>query len=190
MRVVIGSFLAAVVFFFWGFLYWTVLPLAKVMMPKHPKEELVVAALDEHTPTTGVYFFPGLVEGDDTGEKWAEAHTRGPFGTIIFVKEGMDPSDGGTLSKGFLHGWTTCLLAAALLALSARNLPTYASRAGYVALLGVFAAVLVFASQAIWFGHPLPYTMFSAAYYILGMVWTGLVLAAIVQSPVKGEPPS
>jgi len=183
VRVILGSFLAAVVFFFWGFFYWSVSPLAKIMMPKHPKEEVLVDLVREHTPTSGFYFYPGLIEGDDSAEKWMEARTRGPIGMVIVVKEGMNPADGATMGKGFVHGWVSCLLAACLLAMSAKGLPTYAARVGYVFFLGLLATVTIFGSQVIWFGHPLPYSAFSMAYYVLGFLLVGLVLAAFVKSP-------
>ena len=78
-RVILASVLSAVVLFFWGFLYWSVLammfsPWKSISADADPS---VIATLKQAFPESGVYMYPWIdaSTGDQAG---LEEEFRGP----------------------------------------------------------------------------------------------------------------
>ena len=60
MRVLIAGLLGGIVFFMWGFVAHTVLPIGEMGMKMPTSEEPVLAAARDSLPGEGVYVIPGL----------------------------------------------------------------------------------------------------------------------------------
>ena len=58
IRLVIGAFLAAVLMFFWGFFFWSVLPVSKSMMDRAENEDALIANLKGSLKGEGFYVLP------------------------------------------------------------------------------------------------------------------------------------
>jgi hypothetical protein len=187
IRVVIGAVLSAVVLFFWGWAFWVYLPWSKQMLKPLPNESTVIHALKDNIPDSGVYFYPIAVETTTEKDKAAaekalqEKHKAGPLVRLVFRKDGVDMMDPMVFALGFAHYLVTSLVAGMLLAMAANSLPYYALRVLFVFLLGVFAAIAIDLSAAIWFHHPLEFQLFAAAFDVSNWLLAGIVLGIVVR---------
>lgn len=181
-KLVLGSLLAALVLFVWGFIAWAVLSDKLGIVEGPPGEAAVIDVLDANIEETGAYFFP--VEGayspeQDRHAAWIQRHTDGPIGMVFFRKEGLAPSP-VVMLEGFLHFFAAALLAALILKLVARCLAGYWARVKFVAILACFAAIAIHLSTAIWWYYPWGYTLYSIVTLVVGWTLAGLVLATFV----------
>lgn len=182
LRVILGAFLAAVVMFIWGAIWWMVLPFAFYVMHPLPKGDEVARSVKETVPESGFYLHPWVdqKQHDDpaTMEEFMRKHREGPLLQIVVIREGVEPMDPKIFGQGFGHYFVSALLAGILLAMA--KLPSYGSRVGYVFLLGLFAA-LIWLLNVIWMHHPWQFPMFSAANTVTSWLLAGFVLAAVVR---------
>ena len=112
-------------------------------------------------------------------EKSAALIKTNPSGLMIYQPAGGSFSMMPMLIKEFTKEFLQCLLAAFLVSLTA--LTAYASRAGFVALVGVFAALGSDTSYWIWYGFPLSYTLAVIAMPLIGIILAGLAIAALIK---------
>ncbi len=176
----IGSVLAALAMFVWGFLFWTT-PLGKAAMTPGADPDRVQRALDELFPTDGVYFVPDLSEGESQ-ERWLERHRRGPLGMVIVRKAGADPMDPLLFFNGFLHQLITCVLIAWLLGKAAPALPGWGAKAGFVTLAGFAATFWAHAGDPIWFYQPWKFHLLAMLYDLVAWALAGAILARFART--------
>ncbi len=189
IRLVIGAFLAAVLMFFWGFLFWSVLPVSKSMMDRAENEDALIANLKGSLKGEGFYFLP-FPDGDamDTSSTdpkvvaLQKKHAEGPLVTIIYQPKGVSMEDmGRIMAMGFGHMFVSALLAGSLLILAAPNLKSYFARVLFVFGLAVFASFTLEFSDVIWFHHPLKFHLVAAGYALVGWLLAGLALGALIR---------
>jgi len=186
-RVTVGSLLAAVALFLWGWVFWGILPFSKTMVRPIPNGATVTKTLKENIPETGVYFYPIMPENatsESEQKAFQEAHLQGPLVQLYYHKEGVDPLTPAMMGSGFLHYWVSALLLGSLLALAAPSLSCYWSRMGFVFLTGLFAAFAIDLSSAIWFHHPWDYQLFAFGFDVSNWLLAGVILAAVVKPKV------
>jgi len=180
VRFVLGTLLGALVLFVWGFVYYAALPFGQKVMGAVPDD---LAASTAVLGKTGVYYYPFMGEeamGDPAAaEAWAARHRRGPLLFITYRAEGSDPMAPRMFVQGFLHFWLSTALAGLLLALAAPA--TYGARALFLFLAGLFAAVAVGLSPAIWWYQPWSFTLYQAIFPASGWLLAALAMAAIVK---------
>ena len=135
-RIGIAAVAGGVVLFIWALI-------AREYIPWHEKGTLpdqgaVTAALSDAGTTSGIYEFPREAEGEP-GEPEAEA--GGSESALLMYKAG----GGAPLVIQFIIGLVLEVLVAAvaacLLTMAVPALPGFASRLGFVMLLGVFTVV-------------------------------------------------
>lgn len=179
-NLVIGSVVAAVALFFWGFLFWAVSPLPYRVMKPVSDMPALQQALRAALPESGVYLFPhpSQASEEEMGKKMAE----GAFGRVIFVREGTTMG-GGTFGLGFLHYLVTTFLLAMLLRASGGG--TYGARLGIVTLAGLAAAIYVDFTKAIWMFDPWGAHVLDFVYDLSSFAIAGLILAKFV--PPEGR---
>lgn len=176
----LGSLLAAVVVFVWGFLFWG-LPIINPIdsgvdgaKAQEALKQLVPAGKD------GVYFVPAM-PGDQMTEEWAALHRQGPLVTLIVRQAGAPPMAPTVFLLGFLHNFVTACLIGLLLSKVVGALPSYGARLAFVALAGLAATIWGHAGDPIWMYHPWRFHVLAMIYDIIAWGLTGSILARFVK---------
>ena len=185
LRVLAATILAAAVLFFWGYLFWVVLPLGPAAMEEEPfGGEALTNEMMKVLPSTGVYFIPFPADDTLSKEKQDEVaarHRQGPLVRIFFTKTGAEPPGAEFMLRGFAHNLAIALLISITVAVCAPALPTFTQRLGVAFLIGAVAAAWLGLNEAIWFYHPWKFELYQAGYVLVGGLLMGLVIAAIVK---------
>lgn len=176
-RVALGSLLAAIVVFFWGFVYWTLLPFPKQLIHPIADEASFTQILNERLPESGVYNLPD--QRASSASEYNQRFSSGPVALVVFRKAGADPTS--IFVGGFLHMLVSALLMGVLLRMASPALGSYSSRVGFVILAGFAGAVFSDLRDAIWFLQPWGYHVLQLMYDATSWVWTGLILARFVR---------
>ena len=180
LRIFGGAALAATLVFFWGFLFWTVLPVGSGAVQGAPDGGALQAALDAELPASGSYMVP-YSEQPESDTAYHEAHTAGPIALIYFRKNGAEPMAPGVLLRGWLHGFATLLLMAVLVRLLAGN-GGFGLRFGIAAGGGIVGSVFAHLGAPIWWYQPWDFALTQLSYEAGAWVLGGLVLAALLRS--------
>lgn len=187
MRVVIAGVLAAVVYFLWGFVSWTVLPWHAWTIRPLPAEEqtAVTAMLKKPLTMSGVYTIPGMPQdpGDIAAiEHWVQQHRSGPVGTLMFHREGWEPMSTGTFLISGTFNLIVGLLLAYLVWLTRHVTHDYWQRTGVCVLVGVAMAVATDLMWWNWLFHPMDYAVVNAIDHVIAATLMGLAIAAVIPS--------
>ncbi|MEM9292680.1 MAG: hypothetical protein AAGD01_13440 [Acidobacteriota bacterium] len=175
-RTIIGSLLAALVVFTWGFVFWNVLPPAWSVRAPVEQADQLSAELQKHLPSSGTYALPHPATfGGDTAAA-GEAYLQGPIATIQYHAEGAPVVSGGKLGSGFVHIFITAFLIATLLGWVASSVPSYGARVKVVVLAGFAAAFFAHLDDPIWYLHSWGFEFYHFAYDFTSWVIYGLIL--------------
>lgn len=176
-RLILGSLLAAVIVFIWGFLYWNILPFRNSATLPVPDEAALTQAL-EAFPETGTYQIPDL-RTSESEEAMTAKLSQGPSALILFRKEGVNWADPKIFIGGFLHMLITALLIGLLLRRT--GLATFGARFGLVFLAGLAAAIFANLGEPIWYYQPWGWHILQFGYDLTVWIIIGLVMAKFVQ---------
>ena len=171
-KLLLGSLLAAIAVFLWGFVFWAVIAEVDTVSPD--AELALQSAISQHVPETGTYVVPTMRTDE---AEYTLRHETGPTAMLFVRSEGSSPMDPATFGAGLLHEFVFALLIGLLLRMSWSALPTYASRVGFVVLAGVAAAFWSEFSAPIWWLHPWEFHLMNALYAVGSWAITGLVMA-------------
>jgi hypothetical protein len=189
LRIGIGAMLATVVLMFWGFVFWEVLAVPDSVLRPLPAGESLVRELRQSPLTTGVYLAPYPPRGPHSNtESWAafdRQRREGPLVHLFYSRGGSVPDRVTTYARGMLLTFSAAFLAGCLLSVVAPRLGSYAARAGFVLLLGLFATCFVNLMQPVWFHHPWGYHFMMAVFDCSNALLLGLVLAWFVRPGVQ-----
>jgi hypothetical protein len=174
--VVIGSAIAAIALFFWGFLFWGATTLPYQAMKPVPDLPALQVALKAALPETGVYLLPHPDQGSQ--EEMGKVMAAGAFGRIIFVREGVTMG-GSTFLFGILHSFVAALFLALLLRAAAPS--SYGAGVTLIVLAGLAGAVYSNLGKPIWYFHPWPVHVVDFVYDLTSYLVAGLVLAKFVK---------
>lgn len=152
-----------------------------------PSEVTLLPALRAAIPAAGFYYFPGgaLSRGMSRTERAAvqAQHERnfkeGPTGVLVYRPGGEDFRFSRRLAVQFLLSLVAALVAASLLAFTA-GASTYATRVGFVFLLGFFAFAYLEPQYWNWYGFPVVYTFARIVGGVASWALAGLAMSAIV----------
>jgi len=175
-RLLLGSLLAALVMFVWGFLFWAVpWPNPAVDTMSADAEAAVAEAIRAQVPETGTYVIPNPQTTE--AETFTARHQAGPVAMLFVQKDGFAPMRPGVFVGGFVHMLAVALLLGLIVRIAAPVAPTYGKRVLLVLLLGLTAALWSEVGEAIWWAHPWSYhlTVFVGDVTTWGLA--GLVLA-------------
>jgi hypothetical protein len=188
IRMVVGSLVAGVVMFVWGWLYWGVLVMALGPFGKldAEAESTFVQAARDALPASGIYYVPdpsATMDGQGAQEAWVEKHKAGPLMEVFYIAEGRDPMAPFMFVAGFLH----MVLIAFLLALGMRKgggcMRKFGCRVGLAFFVAVVAATWVDGGEIIWFFHPPRWEGIQWVYHASGLLLGGIFVALIVRPP-------
>ncbi len=175
MRVLLAGLLGGFAMFTWAFVAHTFTPLDDVGVLPLPHEETILPVLRESLGSTPkVYLFPN---GEAAQGRRAEA---GPSGVLVYRPPGMPAGvTPPRLFGEFIAEVIQSVIVALLLAQTV--LRQYAARAGFVALLGLAAALATNATYCLLPGYPVDYTFSYSFMDFMRYVAAGLVIAAILR---------
>jgi hypothetical protein len=108
----------------------------------------------------------------------AKTLATSPSGLLIYHPAGAGGMTGRQLGTEFANEIVEVLLAFLLLSLT--RLTSYASRVGFIVVVGVIAAMPTNVSYWVWYGFPGSYTAAYTAVQIIGFTVAGLVGAAVL----------
>lgn len=175
-RILLAGLVGGFALFMWGYVSHMFLGLGDAGMQYLPQQQPVVQALTAAVPQAGLYMFP---QGDAAGNLPAD-QIGGPHGLLIYHPSGASGMMGKQLVNEFILNVVMALLAAYLLSL-APGLTSYISRVGFVAALGLVAALMINIEYWNWYGFPTTFTVASIADKFIGFLVIGLVAAAFVK---------
>lgn len=181
VRLVIGSVLAAVLMFVWGFLFWVVIPQPSWGFKAIPGEHLDEFNYDLALLEPGTYVspYPGQVP-DETEEEMIARHEVSPIVYLNVDPDGAPMISPVAMGQGFVHGLLAALAMGFLLLLAAPALPGYSERVKFVWIAGIFCAIWAQPNHTIWFNRSCGVTTWYCIYDVLTWMLAGLVLAYFV----------
>ncbi|MCM2375009.1 hypothetical protein [Aporhodopirellula aestuarii] len=165
MRITLASFLAAIVLFLSGFLWWGFLmPIAmpaKVLQDDALAEQIITSLTEP-----GLYIYP-----DYTSQEHAA--------TSMLFYNSEPPPMLAIMGAGFLHMFASALFIS--LVVSRLEIASTSGRIAMVSSFGCFVAWWANVGHLIWWRHPYSWTAFHVAYDISSWVLAGIVIALIVK---------
>jgi len=170
----LGGLLAAAAMFIWGSVFW-LSPIPSGVMKTATDDAALGAALKTYLPTTGTYFVPGM---SDDVDAMTRLHEAGPVAMIHIEVEGSPAMDPKVFIKGFVHLLGVALLSGWLLSLALPSLGGYASRVGFVVLLGVTASFAYDLGSTVWWPIQTSWGLIGVVYNVVNWCIAGLILAA------------
>ena len=179
LRCIMGAFLAALVMFVWGFVFWALSPVPAFAMKTLDIDPTTLMALDAAMPESAMYLYPGY--GDESDPDFQTRHRTGPIFSVMYFAGGTEPMPPSVLMLGFLHFFFSALLAGFLLWMALPALPRYVQRVAFVALLGIFAGVFIRLSDPIWYYFPWKFAVVALLYVVVAWLLAGLVMGAVMR---------
>ena len=186
-RLLLAGVLAGLAVFVWGMLSHMVFGLSEAAVKSLPNEPAVLTALNQNVKAPGFYLYPGGMEAlqnapadqqDALTKQYEETYKTQPHGVLILTPPtGVMYSFPKLLLNELLSNILGGLIAAWLLSLALGSLPSFISRIGFVALLGLFATFAIDFSYWNWYDFPTKYLLTSLADNTLGWALAGAVLA-------------
>lgn len=189
LRTLSAMLAGAVVLYVWTTVYW--MTIGRQAVGVMAEETPVTAAIREHVPDPGAYFFPGLPPGEISAAQqrdFIERHRRGPVGMLIVHPAGEgETMEILTLATGF----ALTLLTSIFITLGVRAAAGscgFAGRWTVAILMGLAAAVGTHGLQWNTFHFPGRYSAFLVADTVGAWILGGLVVAAILPRRRAKEP--
>lgn len=175
-RILLAGILGGFALFLWGGLSHMALGLGDVGVQVLPQQQPTVEAMKATIATPGFYYFPH----GDASRNLTPAEVNGPWGVLIYHPAGASLAMSRLLVNECILNIVQALIAAILLSL-ATGLGGYLSRVGFVAGLGLLAAIGINIEYWNWYGFPNNYTAATIADKFIGFLIVGLVAAAFVR---------
>jgi len=173
MRVLLAGILGGIAMFVWSSIAHLATPLASEGISVLPDEQVTInsfaASLGERH---GLFLFPTMGTATATGAK------SGPTGFLVYHPHGAYALNPRTLITEFITEVIESLIAAFLVSMAA--IASYGTRVGFVALVGLAAAITTNIPYWNWYGFPGRYTAGYALTELIAYVVAGLVIAWLV----------
>lgn len=187
-KVLLSALVGTLVLMVWGMLFWMVLPFGGQVIRSVQGEDAIIRVLDEHIQETGVYLVPLAGSKDEaTMDRFIEKHKQGPLAQISFRKEGVDATSPMVFLTGAIHYFVSMLFLCGIMMIALPRLMTYRARVFFVFLVGGFAAFFSHLTEPIWLHSPLKYAVYNMDFHILGWLFVGFAIAAILKPGVATE---
>jgi hypothetical protein len=153
-----------------------------------PNEPAVVAAMSSSIgQTSGLYFFPGFGLGNHATRQQRAAAMQdyekklaaSPSGILIYHPAGASGMTFRRLGTEFLTELVESFLLVWLLAQT--RLISFAARVGFVAVVGIFAAMATNIPYWNWYGFPVTYTVSYMTIEFVGFLIVALIAASLLK---------
>lgn len=185
MKIVIGSLLAAVVCFFWGYLSWTVMSWHENGMHGFHEEEMMAEMFSKNAQAGHAIYRLPMLEHTPKGalpeerktvqDKFQKAMDDGPYVYAVVRPGKSHYSEGNNMLMGLARSFFSALLLAVFLSLT--TIP-YMARVAVCAAAGLFAGIVADLPMWIWFETPTRHLMVGFVDHVIEWTFGGLVLAA------------
>ena len=187
-RIILAGLLGGIAMFIWSTIAHIALPLGEVGVKEIPNEAAILSSMSSTIgSTSGLYLFPGTGLGPDATHQQKQAAMRdygkklaaNPSGILIYHPPGQSALTARQLTTEFLTEVAEALLAAILLAQT--RLTSFGSRLGFIAVLGLAAAITTNIPYWNWYGFPTNYTIAYMSIEFVDYLAAGLVVASLVR---------
>lgn len=186
-RILLGALAGGLAIFVGGFVVHVILPLGEAGIRPLPNEFAAIEQLQKIVPGPGVYIYPGMEsvnQKDEAATKAYEEKTRNtPHGIVVMAAPFGSLMPPEKLGFQFLGDLAAALVAAVLLAWA--PIPSYLTRAVFVALLALFGGFLISIPQWNWYGFSAAFIVPNMLAEVLRGLSGGLAIAAIVKPGAK-----
>ncbi|MGA2183999.1 MAG: hypothetical protein ABSH47_13300 [Bryobacteraceae bacterium] len=180
-RILLAGLLGGIAMFVWASLAHMVLGLGSVGMKEIPNEQAILGAMQAGLGNnTGLYIFPAM--GREGMAGYQSKLDRNPSGLLIYHPAGAKAMEMGQLVTEFLTEVLEALLAVFLL--SRTSLTGFASRVGFVTLVGILASITTNVPYWNWYGYPASYTAAYMFTQTVNYLLVGLVAALLMRPKV------
>jgi hypothetical protein len=182
IRVVWGSFVAAIAMMIIGFVFFGPLGLSS-LATKSVDDAPALAVqqtLKANLPQTGTYMIPN--DGKSAGQ--TAMYGNGPIATIHYNSSGfVAGTDPATLGKGFVFNFAIALLIGlALIGIDGR-VRDFGSRARVAAIIGIAGSAFVHLGEPIYYHHDWPYFLYAFIADGLMLAAAGVIVAWFLKTP-------
>jgi hypothetical protein len=175
MRILLAGLAAGIAMFVWSSIAHLATPLATMGISTLPDESVTVGNLASAIGDKGgLFLFPS-----NMGASPSSSAATAPGGLLVFNPKTVTTMQPKTLIIEFLTELAEGLIAAWLLAQTA--LTAYAARVGFVAAIGLAAAITTNIPYWNWYTFPLAYTFGYALTEFIAYVFAGLAAAAVLR---------
>jgi hypothetical protein len=188
-RIGIAAVIGGVVLYIWAFISWMFIPWH--IMGALPDQDAVRSALRDTGAETGIYHVPGIdhaaqadltdEQKDAAEESFKEKHSEGPVALLLYKPEGSSALSPVTMLIGLVLEVLIAAVIAGLLTMAAPALPGFASRLGFVMLIGVLTIIGTNLMNWNYMHYPFRFTMEMAADGLVASLLLGIVLAILIK---------
>jgi len=165
-KILIGSFIGAVILFIWSFLAWAILPLHLHTFMYTPAQDSVLMIMQNNNMESGAYAMP-MADNRNAGafdEKFQEESQKvmqqnagKPMASIFYNKEGYNMGI-STMIKGFLYQFIAALALSIILAPAFSVSRSFFGRWWLTFMAALFLNACGPLIQNNWMGFPWNYT--------------------------------
>ncbi|MBI5475973.1 MAG: hypothetical protein HY964_04475 [Ignavibacteriales bacterium] len=183
-QLIFAAIAGGILLFVWGWLAWTIVPVHDGTLHSIENEEAVVTAMNVNMDKKGVYVFPAMPASHDpvAVEEYNQKYQAGPVGMIIYDPHGGDPMSATQMIIGIIISILSAFLAAWFLSRSTAAASNYFGRVIYIGMLGIFITLFSHIVNWNWMNYPLDYTTGWSLDTIIGWIFAGLGIAAIIKT--------
>lgn len=185
-RYALATVAGALIYYVWGMLAWTVLPIHGPTVQAFPNEQEVIESFRGQNLESGVYIAPFDDGSSAPDSAFNKNHNAGPILTVYLRKEGAQPMAPSMLLGGLVIALLAAAVAVCLLSSLGSCGNSYWCRVGFVAGLGLFVAIVGHLSYWNWMYYPLGYTVAFVIDVLVGWTLAGLAIAALVKPSSAG----
>lgn len=175
-NLIIGSLLAGLALFFWGFIYYGLSGISYQTL--ETPAATAPAALKANFPTDGTYVIPS-----PTDENMPELQATGPVAMVHIRPNGVTGMS-AMMGMGFVHGVIYCFLLGLLLQKICKK-SGYGERVWFITQVGLAGAFVARFGDAIWWWQSWSWQCANFVYYVIGAAIAGAILAKFIKSPVN-----
>jgi len=188
MKIVIAGILGGIALFIWGGIWHELLPFQLNGLRSLPTEQALETK--GKLPDAGVYVSPGYAVPDSAPfaarllsmRELARTRTDEPRQFLVYHPVAQ-PITARPFVIEFLTNIIKALIAGFLVAQA--RLRRYSSRVGFIVVLGLLASITTNISFANFYGFPGGFVTTNMIFLQIGYFIVGLIVAAIVKTPVS-----
>lgn len=186
-----GGVLGGLVLFAWGMISYMLLPWHAATLEQFKDEQAVAQVLAANAVGSGVYLLPNPHRHDPVltaEQRKAAAEDRvarmmqGPFMFAAVSMQGARDMGAALLLNLVVNMVSAGLVLWLLMQTSGLS---YRRRVGFVAMVGLAAAMIVHGPYWIWWGFSTLFTLVEFADPLIGWFFVGLVLARLAPAPAS-----
>jgi hypothetical protein len=166
-RILLGSFVGAIILFVWSFLAWALLPIHLKTFLYTPAQDSILKVLATSNMESGAYAVPMADNRNaksfdskyqNEAEQVMKENAGKPAATVYYRKEGYD-MNGGTIARGFLFNLIAVFAATVLLVPAFLKMNSYFGRWWLAIMVGLLINATGPLIQFNWMGMPWNFTM-------------------------------